>query len=540
MDHHTLFSINVYGRASTSPRFSHVSNLYVPSTIDACFDHDGRGTVPGIKDDTGDWNNAGHRHRVINVDGSSLTTFAELYDEPDVPAAEARLPALHSRELLTVLRKMAAYPRYLNDLQGEFFVSSHWHETASQKDGTIRRETRFSRVPEELILSGPHYFVGNPLYKTPRRECMLNSHYDVLDQTALSEDYLPRTNYGLACAPAEYVRRTPRVSWIEPSERTSRRTSEYYRVANRRMVGSMLERTLITALLPKGPAVIHTSVTTAFRRMGACIDFAAMSMSIILDFFIKSTGTGEMNLSWLGRLPVLTDTCNVRLRLALRLRALCLSCLTIHYAELWNGLFQADASASRDRGQRLIDSFRADEWTKVDPRLPELFRRLTPEWQWDVALRTDYARRQALVEIDVLAAIALELTLDELLTIYRVQFPIMRQYEADTWYDANGRIVFTTSKGLPGVGLPRKPIRGDAVYGVHIAGSDKTNVSLGWEDVRTMTRGLVTRRVLDDTLPGGPVERTIEYHAPFDRCDREQDYEIAWRTFEQRLQEKKR
>ena len=61
VDHHTLFSINVYGRASTSPRFSHVSNLYVPSTIDACFDHDGRGTVPGIKDDIGDWNNAGHR-----------------------------------------------------------------------------------------------------------------------------------------------------------------------------------------------------------------------------------------------------------------------------------------------------------------------------------------------------------------------------------------------------------------------------------------------------------------------------------------------
>ena len=103
----------------------------------------------------------------------------------------------------------------------------------------------------------------------------------------------------------------------------------------------------------------------------------------------------------------------------------------------------------------------------------------------------------------------------------------MRQYEADTCYDANGRIVFTTSKGLPGVGLPRKAIRGDAVYGLHIAGSDKTNVSLDWEDVRTMTRGLVTRRVLDDTLPGGPVERTIEYHAPFDRCDREQDYEIA-------------
>jgi hypothetical protein len=135
-------------------------------------------------------------------------------------------------------------------------------------------------------------------------------------------------------------------------------------------------------------------------------------------------------------------------------------------------------------------------------------------------LRSEYARRQALVEIDVLVAQALQLTLEELITIYRVQFPVMQQYERDTWYDRNGRIVFTASKGLTGVGFPRK-------------GSGRgANKTTGWEDIADMTSGSVSRTIIDDTLPGGPVERTITYEAPFDRCDRVGDYRIVWGYFE--------
>ena len=50
-----------------------------------------------------------------------------------------------------------------------------------------------------------------------------------------------------------------------------------------------------------------------------------------------------------------------------------------------------------------------------------------------------------------------------------------------------------------------------------------------------MTDGTVTQVKMDDTLPGGPREKTITYQAPFIRCDREQDYEVTWRHFEQRF-----
>lgn len=46
-----------------------------------------------------------------------------------------------------------------------------------------------------------------------------------------------------------------------------------------------------------------------------------------------------------------------------------------------------------------------------------------------------------------------------------------------------------------------------------------------------MTSGTVERTIMDDTRPGGPIERTITYEAPFDRCDREKDYETAWDHF---------
>ena len=89
--------------------------------------------------------------------------------------------------------------------------------------------------------------------------------------------------------------------------------------------------------------------------------------------------------------------------------------------------------------------------------------------------------------------------------------------------------------GLVGVGLPRKKRKGDTFYGIHTDRRHEDGIAIGWEDIRDLKDGIVTRTIMDDTLPGGRFERTIEYHAPFDRCNREEDYRTAWAAFQKRL-----
>ncbi len=245
VDHHAKFSNNIYSNKPSPPSFQHIANLYSPQTAYACFEHEGLGEVPGIKDESNRWNLQGHAQRVIHITGKELKLFATLYDPQGTPPFQARLPALHSQSLVSVLDKFAAYPHRLGDLKGEYFSTEMWHETNSQKDGTIRRETSFPESATHWILSGPHFFVGNPFYKTPRPACKLNSHYDVLDLTELPADYLPRSNYVPDCDMDEYLQRTPRVPWGDRKPVT-----EFYRFLNREMIGPSAERTFISAIIP--------------------------------------------------------------------------------------------------------------------------------------------------------------------------------------------------------------------------------------------------------------------------------------------------
>jgi hypothetical protein len=451
--------------------------------------------------------------------------FAKLYDEEGTDPLEARLPALHTRQLMSVLDKFAAQPKRLSDLEDEYYSTQHWNESNAQDDGTIRRETSFPTDASQWVLSGPHFFVGNPFHQTPKKVCETHRAYDGIDLLTIPDDYLPRTNYLPACSPDEYRARTPKVSWVEQGETEPKRVTEYYRHVNRRALSQSGERTAISAIIPPLTTHIDGAFSTAFKNIELLLSFNTAFNSAVFDFFIKTTGKADCRGDLVSMLPVIQSDF-----LKANCRGLVLNCLTTHYAELWSNCWNP---AFTQQGW----SIAADSDHPGAQVLPQdFFSQLTPNWQRNCALRSDYARRQALVEIDVLVAQALSLTLDELLTIYRVQFPVMRQYEADTWYDQNGRIIFTPSKGLVDVGLPRTARKSDldngTRYAIHSPDKNEQGTALGWDDIKHITTGTVKKTFMDDTQPGGPQEKTIEYIAPFFKPDREEDYRVAWAFFE--------
>lgn len=409
------FGVHVYGAVHRRIDFLQAGWIFHPSVLERSLDHDGSGQPPGVRDDQDNWDMRPHRERIVRVNESVLANWAALIDEPGTPADEARMLYPVNRASADALDKIAAMPR-LGDIDFEW--TRGWEEDRDRRLGFFESASEVASVWDEVILQGPHFTVATPLYQQPNPNPKSRQDTEVLNLDAIGEEFIPRTNYQIAKAYEEYIAAYPK--WRGKS------SSTYVRLAWREMCDVSTVRSLHTVLLPPGPAHVHAvrSFTLPLANHALAL-MAGLSHSIVLDFMVKVIGSGHVSTLFWKQVPFPLDH---PLEPKLLLRTLRLNCLVRPYAPLWGELYDK--------------AWQQDSWVPhigVDYTNRAQLGKVGPKWEWATPLRRAADRRQALVEIDAIVAIMLGITAEELVTIYRTQFPVLQKYERDALYDANGR-----------------------------------------------------------------------------------------------------
>jgi hypothetical protein len=479
-----MYSINVYKGHDSEPNFISINNLLHPSSVDQCFIIQYGITCPTLKIfDKGKnkyvWDLRGHQDRKINFGKQELLLIANLFENSN-EWSTIKLPTLHSLNVLDSIKKLSSFPRRVEQVNS--FINEGWHETNDVNNNNIKRITSYPDYKEyQMVYSGPHFFTGTSFYKTPRSICIEKSHYDVLDLTIIGDDFLPRSNYQVN--EVKYLKEIKGViekPWVDD-----------YRLAFRKMLNHTADRTLNCGIIPPKTSHINGVISIQLNSHKFLLELFALTSSIWLDFFVKLTGSANLTESKLKFFPLGIDSKFIPYIFS---RVLSLACLSSHFCSLWEENFS--------------ETFTDDEWTINDPRLTSL-KSLEKKWKPSYALRSDFARRWALLELDVIIGMALGMNLDDLIIVYSLQFPKWNEYESDNHYDKNGKLVFTSnSQGLVGIGVD----------------------SSVWDQIRNLSVGQTYEHTITKSeLYQG---KKITYHAPFDKCDRVEDYRVAWAHFE--------
>mgnify|MGYP001141713097 CR=1 FL=1 len=418
IDHHQIFGVHVYGDSRDAPSFLMAASLYHPDTAARSRAHDGSGEEPGLKDVDGAWDLRPHRGRILHVDMEMLRTWHDLLEDDHVPVLETKMVYVVNRASADVLARLARAQR-IAELGLEF--SRGWDESIDRTKGYFDVEWGTPARWDDVILQGPHLHVGTPFYKRPNETMRHNQDWSFVDLEQLPDDAIPTTAYQprgeRAAYDAAYTHWGP--------QRVPARSR--YRVAWRRMAANTGERTLIPAIIPPGAAHVNAVNSGGGGGARTLVATGGVLNSLVADFAVRSAPSGYISGTAIARLPVLPDYHPLVDEVVIRV--LRLNCLTSAYADLWREALPADVSGIA--------------WTGgIDyPGRPALGD-VTREWTPDAPLRRASDRRQALLELDALVALALEITADELCTIYRTQFPVRYGYDRRRdHYDANGRLV---------------------------------------------------------------------------------------------------
>ncbi|KUG61491.1 hypothetical protein AVL61_00760 [Kocuria rosea subsp. polaris] len=457
--HRITYGVHVYGPRRQEPSFLMAASLYHPQTVARSLVHDGSGEVPGLKDENNRWDVRPHKERIIRVDPGELKVWSDVLGEDAAHWVQAPMIYPMNQSSASVLRKLAEAPR-ARDL--DLYYSSGWNETTDRKNGYFDVGSAIPDSWNDVILQGPHFSLATPFSKQPNPSMKNNLDWSEVDLEALPSKFIPRTSFQRSCGD-RYDKGYAR--WlINGMECPSR---NFFRVAWRRMAAIPGWRTLQATVIPPGAAHVGTVLSLiSFHESTKVQNQDILNMcgqmnSLPIDFLTRVAQFGDL------RQPAIDATPHIKMHpLAMDVAKLSarLTCLSEDYAPLWHSVFDSP-------------------------------------WELSSPVRKSEERRQALLEIDAIVAIMLEITVDELCTIYRTQFPVLRSYESKDLYDANGRKVADPVAKL-----------------YRTRGEDLSKEDRSW------------------THPQSGMEYVFEF--PFRVLDREEDMRAAYTRFEKLLAER--
>ena len=394
VDGHVIYGINIYQTPQEIPSFISAVHLYHPTTVKNSLKHDGTGPLPGFKDNEDKWDLRPHRDRIITVDESTLKLWHSILEEPDTPLLATRTVYTVNTEASNVLAKLATAPR-MKELGLQF--SGGWNETTDKKKGYFDVNWQHPDSWDDAILQGPHLGVSTPMIKQPNPTMKNKNDWSEIDLESIEARFIPATSYSPNRKKGDYE--TAYGTWnIEGCEIDPAST---FRVAWRRRGVPTNYRTIFPAIIPRQSRHVHPVISAGPLEQGDNAVGASFASSFINDFIQRSCGSGDIFPSSFERLALGNKNAlwPVAARLYLRL-----NCLTEAYAPLW-------------------EEVTGEKWTM------------------DTPLRNARDRWHAQNDIDAIVALSLDITVDELCMIYRTQFPVMRRYDQEGLFDANGRKV---------------------------------------------------------------------------------------------------
>ncbi|MDX3640655.1 Eco57I restriction-modification methylase domain-containing protein, partial [Streptomyces sp. MB09-02B] len=403
------YGIHIYGPVK-DVEFINISGLLHPSTADGSVLHNGAGETPGRQFESGGWDLRPHRDRVVVVNERILASWAALVDGAGIPATQSRMlrPLTVSDNEATLT--LSAFPKRLRD--HKYWWTPGLRENRAIEKRLIKKQTHIPASVGEVILQGPHLGVGMPFAQQANVGCKSYKDYSRVDFSEIPEDFSPRTNYLVISSEEEFIK--------DHQQWEDRRAIQYQRVAWRRRVDSVTERTLQSGLIPCGVTHVDGVHSMALNEDRNTALIGALWSSLPLDYLVKVTGKDDLQADVMAQFPAPLDH---PLATPLLLRSLRRNCVARPYASLWRDSFEG--------------SWRSDRWTDPAPRCAPIGA-VASEWSTATPLRYEYERRMALVEIDAISAIMLGLTADQLCALYRSQFGTLRKYEWEMFFAPDG------------------------------------------------------------------------------------------------------